>query len=340
VRTTPVRTIDVGNSVKYSANIVPYTQVDLAFKSNGYVDKILQVRSADGHMRSVDEGDWVTKGTVLAVVQEQNYLDKLQQAKAQLASAQANYEHAKLNFDRTSILYSSQSATKPEYDSAKASLDSAAAAVSNGNAAISEAQVALNYCSLRAPFNGWIVNRNVDVGSLVGPATNGFSIADTRSVKAVFGVPDIAMNRVKLGARQAVTTDALPETFQGRITSISPAADAKSRVYPVEVTIQNPHNLLKSGMIASIYLNGQTLHHPVTVIPLSAVVRNPNQPDGFAVLVTEGTGDAVTARIRPVELGDAYGNLIAVTSGVQNGDQVISTGATLVNSGDPVRVIP
>lgn len=340
VRTTPVRSLEAGNGAKYSANIVPYAQVDLSFKSTGYIDKIMQVRSSDGQIRSVDQGDWVAKGTVLAVVQQQDYKDKLQSAKAQQAHAQADYEHAKLNFDRISTLYSSQSATKPDYDSAKASLDSAAAAVSSSEASVSEANVALNYCSLRAPFDGWIISRNVDVGSLVGPATNGFSIADTRSVKAVFGVPDTAMNRIKLGAGQAVTTDSLPETFRGRVTSISPAADAKSRVYPVEVTIQNPHNVLKSGMIASIYLNPQALHRPSMVVPLSAVVRNPNRPDSFAVFVAEGSGNTLTARLHPVELGDTFGNAVAIVGGVENGDQVISTGATLVKDGDPVRVIP
>ena len=181
----------MGNGAKYSASIVPYAQVTLAFQSSGYVDSIRQVKSPSGGMRNIDQGDWVPKGTVLAVVRQQDYLDKVQQAKAQLARAQAEHEKAKLSFDRVSALYASQSATKPDYDSAKAQLDSTTASVSGAQAQISEANVALAYCSLRAPFDGWLVKRNVDLGSLVGPATNGFTLADTQSVKAVFGVPDI-----------------------------------------------------------------------------------------------------------------------------------------------------
>src|ERR1700757_1554327 len=196
VRTAQVQTIQLGNAMKYSASIIPYSQVDLAFKSNGYVERILQVHGADGRMRNVDDGDWVKAGTVLALVHQQDYLDKLEQAKGQFARAQAEYEKAKLSFDRTSTLYSTQSATKPDYDSAKAQLDSTTASVNSAKAQISEAQVALDYCSLRAPFDGWIVKRTVDVGSLVGPATNGFTIADTRSVKAIFGVPDTSISRV------------------------------------------------------------------------------------------------------------------------------------------------
>ena len=340
VRVAEVQNIDTGNEVRYSASIVPYTQVDLAFKSPGYVESIRQVRSANGGMRNVDVGDFVTKGTVLAVVQQQDYADKLEQAKAQLDRAQSDYERAKLSFDRTNILYSTQSATKPDFDNAKAQFDSAAAAVKNAKASISEAQVALDYCSLRAPLDGWIVKRTVDVGSLVGPATNGFSIADTRSVKAVLGVPDTAVSGIKLGQRQAITTDSLPGAFEGRVTSISPAADPKSRVYSVEITIHNPQDKLKSGMIASLSLGGKDLPHSVSTIPLSAIIRDPQKPNAFAVLVTEGTGDTVTARARTVELGEAYGNMIAVMNGLQAGERVVTTGATLIKSGDQVRIIP
>lgn len=339
VRVAEVQTMTTGNEVRYSATIVPYAQVDLSFKSGGYLQSVRQVRGADGRMRTIDIGDFVTKGTVLALVEQQDYRDKLAQAKAQLQRAQADYERAKLAFDRTNSLYSSQSATKPDYDNAKAQLDSSAASVDAAKSSISEAQIALDYCSLQAPFDGWIVKRSVDVGSLVGPATNGFSLADTRSVKAVFGLPDIAINRVTLGQRQSITTDAVAGEFEGRVSSISPAADPKSRVYSVEIMIPNPRDTLKSGMIASLSLGGEKLTPPVMAIPLSAVVRDP-QSGGFAVLVAEGTADTTTVRLRPVELGEAYGNLIAVTAGLQTGERVVTTGATLVKGGEQVRIIP
>jgi multidrug efflux system membrane fusion protein len=340
VRTASVESIRIGNPVKYSATIVPYSQVDLSFKSSGYVDRVLQVKGVDGRTRAVDQGDWVKKGTVLAVVQEQDYRDKLQQAQSQLQRSQADYDKAKSSFDRTNALYGSKSATKPDYDSAKAQLDSTTASVDAAKAQISEAQVALDYCSLRAPFDAWVVKRNVDVGSLVGPATNGFTIADTRTVRVVFGVPDIAIGSVKLGDRMAITTDALPGMFYGRVTTISPAADPKSRVYSVEVAIDNSRNQLKSGMIATLSLGSEDLSKPVTVVPLEAVVRDPRQSDAYAVMVAEGTGDSAVARLRPVELGNAYGNKIGIVKGVEVNQRVITAGATMLRDGDAVRVVP
>jgi RND family efflux transporter MFP subunit len=340
VHTALVQPVAMGNGAKYSASIVPYAQVTLAFQSSGYVDSIRQVKSPSGGMRNIDQGDWVQKGTVLAVVRQQDYLDRVQQAKAQLARAQADNDKAKLTWDRVSALYASQSATKPDYDSAQTQLASTTASVSGAQAQLSEANVALSYCSLRAPFSGWIVSRNVDLGTLVGPATNGFTLADTQSVKAVFGVPDISMNRVKLGQHLSIVTDAFPQTFAGRVSAISPAADPKSRVFSVEVTIPNPHDRLKSGMIASLALEGSQLPQSVLAIPLSAVIRNPGVASGFAVMMAEGGGDTETARLRAIELGDIYGNMIAAKSGLNPGESVITTGAAIVKNGDKVRIIP
>lgn len=339
VRVAAATRIVAENPIRYSADIVPYSEVDLAFKSSGYVDSVRQV-TAEGRIRNIDQGDWVKKGTVLALVHQQDYVDKLEQAKAQLARAQAEYEKAKLGFDRTSALYASRSATKPDYDSAKAQLESTTASVAAAKAQISEAQVALSYCSLKAPFDGWVVKRSVDIGSLVGPTTLGFTVADTRTVKAVFGVPDTSINRVQLGQILAVSTDALGGEFRGRVTNISPAADPKSRVYSVLVTVDNPRDQLKAGMIASIVLAGGSVPHPVTAVPVAAVVRDPSDANGFAVMVAELNGDTANVRLRRVGVGDAYGNMIEVTSGLTEGENVVTSGATLIKNGDQVRIVP
>jgi multidrug efflux system membrane fusion protein len=340
VRTAMVQTIAVGTPTRYSASIAPYSQVALAFQSSGYVDHVLQVKSANGGMRNIDQGDWARKGTVLAVVRQDDYKDKLGQATAQLDRAQAEHEKAKLSYDRVSALYSTQSATKPDLDNAKAQLDSTAASVSGAEAQQAEARTALAYCSLRAPFDGWIVQRTVDAGSFVGPATNGFTIASTGSVKAVFGIPDTSISRVKLGQSLSITTDALSQPFRGRVTAISPAADPKSRVFTVEVTVDNPKNLLKSGMIASLALDGPRLPQTAFAVPLSAVIRDPETTDGFAVMVTAGDSEFQSVHARSVQLGTVYGNMIGITGGLRSGERVVTTGVTLLKNGGSVRIIP
>ncbi len=290
VRTALVQIIDAATANTYSANIQPYQQVDLAFKSNGYLASIKQVKDADGHVRNVDIGDYVTQGTVLATVQQDDFKDKLAQTKASLDRSQAENERAKLSYERVTKLFAVGAATKPDLDDATSQLASTTAAVANSKAQVSEAQLALGYCELRAPFSGWVLKRNVDVGTLVGPATNGFTLADTRTVKAVFGVPDTAMGNVKLGSAQSVTTEALPGSFAGHITSVSAAADPKSRVYSIEVRIDNARNELKAGMIASIVLGGGKLNAKVMVVPLTAVIRSHGQERRVCSVCRRGDG--------------------------------------------------
>lgn len=285
------------------------------------------------------EGDYVSNGTVLATVQEDEFKEKLSQAQAQLARAQADYDRAKLSFDRTSALYTAGAATKPDYDNATAQMDTAKASLQSGQASVTEASIALGYCQLRAPFDSWVLKRSVDVGSLVGPATNGFTVADTRQVKAVFGVPDTVMGHIRLGSPETVSAQALTERFRGRVTAVSPAADPKSRVYSVEVTVPNSRNDLKSGMIASITIVNSGPEKRALLVPLSAVVRSSGDTKGFAVFVTNGGDNPATVRARDVSLGDAYGNMIAVVSGLMPGERVVTSGATMIRSGEQVRII-
>lgn len=340
VRTALVQTIDTGSTNVYSTNIQPYQQVDLSFQSNGYITSIKQVRDADGHIRNVDQGDYIAKGTVLAVVQKDQYQQKLDQAKASLAKSNAEYERAKLSFDRITVLYKAGAATQPDYDDTRAQEQAQQAAVDNSKAQIAEAELALSYCDLKAPFDSYVLKRNIDLGTLVGPATNGFTLADTRTVKAVFGVPDTAIGKIKLGSPQTVTTEALPNAFNGHVTAISAAADPKSRVYSVEVRIDNPKNMLKAGMIGSITIGNPGPKGGVMVVPISAVVRSPSSLNGFAVYVTEGTGDAVKVHTRDITLGNTYGNAIAVESGLQLNERVVTSGTNMIKEGTTVKVIP
>jgi multidrug efflux system membrane fusion protein len=340
VRVSAVGIYQGSAGVTYSANILPYSQVTLGFKSGGYVQSILQLKGADGRMRDVQEGDWVERDVVLAQVRTRDYENQASAAKGQLAQAQAGLEDAKLNYDRATALYASQSLTKPDLDVAKAKYDSSVALVASAQAQLAQAQLALEDCDVRAPLSGWVLSRNVEVGSLVGPSSPGFTLADLHLVKAVFGVPDTAVKSVELGATQTLTTESVPGEFQGRITAISPAADPKSRVFSVEVTIPNPRGVLRAGMVATLKTGGSKPAAPVTVIPLSAVVRSIHDPSKFAAFVVEDQGGMSVARSRDIQVGETYGNQVSVTQGLSVGEQVISVGATITKDGEQVQVMP
>ena len=342
---TPVRvasagTLEDSGGLKYSANIDAQTQVTLAFKSGGYVERIVERKGADGRMRVLQVGDPVRQGEVLAKVRESEYADRVNAANAALNQAQTGYEKAKLDFERANNLFKSDSVTKVQYDAAKASLDSSAASVENARANLQQAKTSLNDCTIVSPLSGWVLARNIEVGSLVGTGSSAFVLADTHLVKASFGVPDTRVNYAQLGAPQTITTDSLPGEFRGRITAVSPSADPKSRVFSVEVTIPNPEDKLKPGMIATLSLGVGRIQQPTTVVPLSAVVRSSQHPDAFAVFVVADKGGRTVAQERLVEIGDTVGNMISVAKGLSAGERIVVTGSTLIRDGEEIKVIP
>ena len=341
VRVAPVERYAADHGIRYSASVEPYSQVNLAFKVNGYILKILQKDGADGRMRDVQEGDLAKKNTTLAWVDESDYRQKVQEAKAQLAAQEASLKKARLDYARAESLYGTQSLTKPDYDSAVEELGVAIAQVNGAKAQLKQAEINLGYCQLKVPTDSVILSRNIEVGTLVTPGTVAFVLADIASVKAVFGVPGRMLDTIELGAPLTVRTDSVPNRdFKGRVTAVSPAANSQSRVFEVEITIPNPDDILKPGMIASLRVNEPSTSESVLVTPLNAIVQSASDPSRYALFVVEKVGDEQVARNREVKLGDVYGNMIAVTEGVKAGDPVIVSGATMVVDGENVRVIP
>src|SRR5262245_44940225 len=227
VRLVSVESAPNAQSTAYSAVIAPNAQVDLAFRVSGYVVDIHRTRGADGRTRALEPGATVARGLVLARVRASDYqavVDKargareessagVMAAEAGLAEAQAGLTQAESDFGRISALWQQESITKPAYDGAKARLDAARAKVDAAAASITaakqrataaaaqahEAEIALSDTELRAPFDGILLERRVDIGALVSPATPAFTIADLRLVKAHFSVPDTALQQFRAG---------------------------------------------------------------------------------------------------------------------------------------------
>jgi multidrug efflux system membrane fusion protein len=343
VRVEPVASEEPAGRLRYSATVQPFEQVSLAFKAAGYVRELGQVRDADGRLRSVQQGDEVVRGTVLARIHPADYVEKANQAKAQLAEAEAVRVRAQADATRAGALYEGKALTRPDYDAATANRASAVARAEAARAQLEAAQLALRDTDLTAPMDGVLLSRSVEVGTLAAVGTAAFQLADLSRVKAVFGVPDHVAQRVQMGRTLTLTSDTFAGLeFPGRITAVSPSADAESRVFSVEVTIANSDRRLKAGMIATVEV--ETGEHSAIqpgspTVSVSAIVKS-SRPGAFAVFVADGPDDGASARARDVTLGGISGNRIAVTGGLEPGDRVIVSGASLLVDGERVRVIP
>jgi len=327
--------------LKYSATLAPREQVDLAFKVGGYVEEILRLPGPDGTFRDVQKGDQVEKSTVLAQVRDTDYQAKLNQANSSLEESKASLGQAIREFERAERLLEAQSLAKSEFDKAKEKLDVARARVSGAESQVEQAKIALQDTVLRSPLDALVVNRLVERGTYVAPGTRAFLLQDLSSVKAVFGVPDHLLKRVRPGESLTITVEALHnKEFQGIITAVSPSADPRSRVFEVEVTVSNPGIELKDGMIATVTLAGIGQEDTAPMVPLHAVMRPPSDPQGYMVFVLEKRDDNYVARGRKVAIGRVFGNKVVIVHGLVPGEQIVTTGATMLSDGRVVNVIP
>ncbi|MBK9706765.1 MAG: efflux RND transporter periplasmic adaptor subunit [Acidobacteria bacterium] len=349
---------------RYSANIMPSMQMELAFKNGGYISDIARVSGN----RYIQEGDVAAKGTVLARLRKDDFASKISQAealvaeaqstteanKAQLSEAEAAFRQAERDLNRATNLLENRSLTKPEFEGARTKHELAQARVeavraqskvieakiSGAQAILSEARLAQQDAALRAPFDCYVLKKMIEPGSMVAPGRPVFVVADRSSLKAIFGVPDLTVRNVKIGTQLKFTTEAIPDMeFSGWISRISPAADPKSRAFDVEATIPRPSRELRIGMIASLTLPTGRSSSPVLVVPINAIVRLKQSPEDYAVNVVSDQAGKQVAQQRRVKLGQAFGNMIAVTEGISLGDRVIISGSAMIVDGEQVRVI-
>lgn len=347
------RYIQAGDIVHKGANLARVRQSDYAARVN-------EAQSQVGEARSALEANSSQLQEAIAAVDS---------ARAQVTDVKACFEKAKLDYDRARALFETQSIIKPDYDAAKAQYEIAAAKLeaAQGQLKASEARVAtaraqisaaesriktaeattvsasipLQDTQLQAPMSAVVIERRVEVGTLVGQGTAAFVLADLTFVKAVFGVPDTSLNSLKLGDTLTITSDATPGTeFTGQISRISPSADQNSRAFEVEVTIPNEQGLLKPGMIASLNTREGTAAEVASlIVPLTAITHAPENPETYAVMVMEQREGKTFAQLRPVTLGESVGNAIVIKSGLSTGELVVTTGVSQVADGEQVLVV-
>ena len=188
---------------------------------------------------------------------------------------------------------------------------------------------------VRAPIDGVLDDRTVEVGSMVTPGAPVGRIVDVNPLEVNAGVPERYASDIRRGAQARVVIDNMPQTFEGRATFVGAAINAQNRTFPVEFAIANPGGVLKPGMVARIELEKRTAETAM-LVPRDAVLRSAN---GYRVYVVVGEGEQLYAEARPVEMGAGSGAQVVITGGVQAGDRVVVLGQQQLANGDAVRIV-
>jgi membrane fusion protein, multidrug efflux system len=293
----------------------------------------------DGYLKKwyVDIGDRVKEGQVLADIEAPQIDANLREAQAQLELAQANLKLAQTNSARSQQLFSNNVNSQKELDTVVATAQVQQASEDAATASLENAKQMKAYEQVRAPFDGVITARYVDVGSLVTSGSSKtvqklFDLAQSDLVRVFVNVPQSDIERVKPGSSARVKVDEYPnETFAGKVARDAGAFDQASRTILLEVDVPNPDGRLYAGMYAQV-----TLSTP-----------NPNPllylPDNTILIDSKGTRVATVSadhkiHFKSITLGRDFGSKSEIITGLAPSDVVVQNPTDDLQEGTAVSV--
>jgi membrane fusion protein (multidrug efflux system) len=323
-----------------------------------YADKVGEVRgSQEVDLRArvsgillkthFEDGALVQEGQLLFSIDAREYRAQVNNARAQVASAEANLYRAMQDVARYKPLLADEAIARQVYDNAVAAASQAQAQVDASRAALQESQLGLDYAEVRAPMHGRIGAAQVFPGGLVtagqtslatissdDPAWVYFTISESelleferRNQNRTLAADD------PIRVVQLILGDGSVYPLPGRINFSDRALDATTGTYKLRAEFPNPDHRLLPGLFARVRGTGSTLENAL-IIPDRAV----QEQLGRYFLTVVGAGDK--AEMRPVALGQRFGNRQVILSGIAAGDRVVVEGIQKARPGTPLKVVP
>lgn len=272
-----------------------------------------------------DSGRRVAEGDVLAELDTR-------QERAQLAAAEAKLDLARLNLDRMKGLITDAIVSRQDYDQAEANLKESEASVGEIKATIARKTV-------RAPFSGVLGIRQANLGQYLQAGAPIVSLQALDPIYVNFSVPQEHVGRLKSGTEVRVAAQESGQAVAGRLTAIDSVVDEATRNVQAQATLPNPDGTLHPGMFVQTTV-ALGSHQQVVALPASSVNYAPYGDSVFVVSKLNGKNGTTYQGVqqRFVKLGPMRGDQVAVLSGVEAGDQVVTSGVFKLRSGGPVVV--
>ncbi|MEJ2186785.1 MAG: efflux RND transporter periplasmic adaptor subunit [Gemmatimonadota bacterium] len=308
VSVTPVERGSVSRAVTVSGNIEPIRVVGVNSQISGALLAVL-----------VEEGNVVSRGSVLARVDDR-------ELQAQLEAAEATYQVTEAAYERAEQLRERKVITLPEYERDRTAFAAA-------RAALEQVRTRVAYATVTAPIDGVVTEKRVEAGDVVAPQTRLFTLADVSTLVVRVGVSELDVVAVNVGDPVLLTLDAFPErSFQGRVRRIFPTGDPTSRLVPVEVALRGQDaGEVRPGFLARVTFALGT-RDGVLLVPASALVGGAGSESVFVVQ----DGRAVRRTVMP---GVTSEGRVEIVNGLQEGEEVIVAGNNMLRDGAAVRVI-
>ena len=253
---------------------------------------------------------------------------------AQLRASEASAALAKITLERIRKLLTEKTVSQSQYDNADAQYKEAAAQLDTIRSAISKK-------TIRAPFAGRLGIRLINLGQILNEGDAIVSLQSLDPIFVNFSLPQQQLAQVQPGLTVRMTTDVLPgRVIEGKITAINPAVDAATRNIRVQATAANPQEKLRPGMFVNVAVV-LPAQEKVLPIPATAVLYAPYGDSVFIVEEKKSDKNSPPGKIvrqQFVQLGKKRGDFIAVASGLNGGETIVSTGVFKLRNGQAVVV--
>jgi membrane fusion protein (multidrug efflux system) len=273
-----------------------------------------------------ESGQWVREGDVLV------QLDTRQE-QAQLTAAEAERDLARLNFDRMESLVNEGAISRAEYDQA-------AAEQKRTEAMAGEIRATIARKTIRAPFAGLLGIRQVNLGQYLSAGDAIVPLQALNPIYVNFGVPQQDARRASVGRKIRITsTDLGGAEFKGVVTAVNSVVDEATRNVQIQATLSNPQSKLRPGMFVQLEVTMGT-NRRVVALPASAVSYAPYGDSVFVVSDLKKPDGETYRGVRQqfVKLEGARGDQVAVISGLQPGEEVVTSGTFKLRNGAAVLV--
>ncbi len=304
-----VRLENVEEAVVVTGVIVPHRAVDVVAETGG---RLTQVRA--------EVGGRVRSGDTLAVIDDRVARSRLEHAMAQVLSAENKLEIARLNFESDRQLFEHEDISRLSFENSRLAVKAAQADLKSNQADLSRARKGFEDTRLTSPIDGWISRKHVELGAMTSTGATTYRVVNLDTMKVMLGIPQTAIGRVQEGGPVRITVAALGDrTFEGHVRRISPQAEEVTGAFPVEVHLDNTHDMsIRAGLAARcrVILGGSSLQF---VVPGNAVLAR----DGKAHVYRIRDG---IARLTEVKTRETFGSQVAVDSGLAEGDTIVVAG--------------
>lgn len=325
IRTFTITDVASGQVRKFSGVIEASDSSSLSFQISGNVHEVL-----------VNQGDQVTGGTVLAVLDQEPFQLNVQAAEADLQSVRAELDQTRAEFDRQGTLYEQGWVARARLENAERDYRTAASRVDYAVARLNLAQRDLRNTTLAAPFGGFISTRSIDPFVEVQAGQKLFQIDAEGGFEAAFGVPETTIAQVVLGMSATINFPQIDGLVDALITEVGSAAGT-GNTFPIKAALIEPPSTVRPGMSAEVTLTlADDATEPGYLVPLSAVAPGDRAEEGFVFVYDPDSGTVRRTLVKPAKTFAS--NVVAVT-GVKAGDVVATAGVNFLVDGQAVELM-